>query len=475
MNDPGRARRGGVPAGSAQSVETPVIAAARTHSAPGEEIGVSSVAPSIEVRVVLVGKTGVDVALRLDTGIEVVRVRTPLEAVGELADITRASRPPRSVVIVGPDAGSVAEAGSEAARDFVSALRLLEPAVRVLLAGDPREAGLPFDGAIAPGSSTEAVRAAVRHGATPGVAQSMPEPKPAPASPSTPATSETSKRVETPTAGEIGDESIVRAMVRGQDITSAAVEHLRTKLGDHSVAFVPGAGAAAGSGAANVAWEGRVYGVLRASGVGGARLASAAGWLAAWLRLAEQQSTLREAAFTDPLTGAWNRRYFDRFLSQAIDQARQQRRSVTVLVFDVDDFKRYNDQYGHDAGDEILREIVGLLTSAVRPTDRVCRIGGDEFAVIFHEPDGPREPGSKHPGSIFEIAERFQRQVREHRFPKLSAHAPGPLQISGGLATFPWDGGTPEALLKRADELALSSKRQGKNVITIGTDHSPGM
>ncbi len=148
MNDPGRARRGGVPAGSAQSVETPVIAAARTRSAPGEEIGVSSVAPSIEVRVVLVGKTGVDVALRLDTGVEVVRVRTPLEAVGELADITRASRPPRSVVIVGPDAGSVAEAGSEAARDFVSALRLLEPAVRVLRAGDPREAGLPFDCAL---------------------------------------------------------------------------------------------------------------------------------------------------------------------------------------------------------------------------------------------------------------------------------------------------------------------------------------
>lgn len=471
MNDPGRARRGGLPAGSAHGVETLAVAAVRTRSASGEEIGVSSQAPAIEVRVVLVGKTGLDVALRLDPGVEVVRVRTPLEAVGELADMTRAARPPRSVVIVGSDAGSVAEAGSDASRDFVTALRLLEPTVRVLRSGEPSDGGPPFEGVIAPGGSVEAIRTAVRQ----GIPQSMPEPKPAPATQTPPPASEPPRRVETPAAGEVGDESIVRAMVRGQDITSAAVEHLRSRLGDSTVSFVPGASPTAGTIAASVAWEGRVYGLLRASGVGAARLESAAGWLAAWLRLAEQQSTLREAAFTDGLTGAWNRRYFDRFLSQAIEQARQQRRSVTVLVFDVDDFKRYNDQYGHDAGDEILREIVRLLTSAVRPTDRVCRIGGDEFAVIFHEPDGPREPGSKHPASIFEIAERFQRQVRDHRFPKLSAHAPGPLQISGGLATFPWDGGTPEALLKRADELALSSKRQGKNVITIGTDYSPGM
>jgi diguanylate cyclase (GGDEF)-like protein len=103
----------------------------------------------------------------------------------------------------------------------------------------------------------------------------------------------------------------------------------------------------------------------------------------------------------------------------------------------------------------------------VRPTDRVCRIGGDEFAVIFYEPKGPRESGSRHPQSIHAIADRFQSQIRGHKFPRLQ-EAPGPLTVSGGLATYPWDGATAADLLAKADQLALESKRQGKNVITIG-------
>ncbi len=137
-------------------------------------------------------------------------------------------------------------------------------------------------------------------------------------------------------------------------------------------------------------------------------------------------------------------------------------------MFDIDDFKKYNDEYGHDAGDEILSEVVRLLRSVTRPTDKVCRIGGDEFAVVFHEPEGPRSPDSKHPTTVHAITRRFQQQVISHKFPKLSGCAPGTLTISGGLATFPWDGQTPAELLARADERAMESKRQGKNAITIG-------
>ena len=133
-----------------------------------------------------------------------------------------------------------------------------------------------------------------------------------------------------------------------------------------------------------------------------------------------------------------------------------------------DDNDPYDDtRYGHGTGDEILRETVKLLKSVVRPTDRVCRIGGDEFAVIFHEPEGPRESGSRHPQTIHALAGRFQKQIREHKFPRLT-EAPGPLTISGGLASFPWDGATAAELLARADELALESKKLGKNVIAIG-------
>ena len=171
---------------------------------------------------------------------------------------------------------------------------------------------------------------------------------------------------------------------------------------------------------------------------------------------------------TDPLTGAWNRRYFDRFLRVAMENARSNRRHVTVLLFDIDDFKRYNDEFGHDAGDEILVETVKLMRSVIRPSDRVCRIGGDEFAVIFHDPEGPRTEGSSNAVSVVELANRFRRQVHEHKFPKLGMHARGTLTISGGMASFPWDGATPAELLTRADMLARDSKRAGKNVITFG-------
>jgi two-component system, cell cycle response regulator len=197
-------------------------------------------------------------------------------------------------------------------------------------------------------------------------------------------------------------------------------------------------------------------------------LAPHAAWLGSWLALRDQHSHLREAAFTDSLTGAYNRRFFDHFLATAIEQAREERRSLTVLMFDIDDFKQYNDQFSHAAGDEILVEAVKLLRSVIRPSDKVCRIGGDEFVVIFHEPTGPRSPASKHPSDICQIAERFQKAIWGHKFPKLGREAPGPLTISGGLATYPWDGDTPERLLERADQLALQSKKQGKNCIALG-------
>ena len=77
------------------------------------------------------------------------------------------------------------------------------------------------------------------------------------------------------------------------------------------------------------------------------------------------------------------------------------------------------------------------------------------------------------PETVEEIASRFQDQICQMKFPKLGLDAPGTLSISGGLATFPWDGTRPETLLRHADQLALASKRRGKNVITIGPGQPP--
>jgi diguanylate cyclase (GGDEF)-like protein len=197
-------------------------------------------------------------------------------------------------------------------------------------------------------------------------------------------------------------------------------------------------------------------------------------WLARWLALDRSFRNYRIQAVKDDLTGAWNRRFFHSFLHESIVEAREQRRPVTVMVFDIDNFKQYNDQFGHEAGDVILIETVRLLNSTIRRGDRVCRIGGDEFAVIFADPEGPRAVGSRHPLRVEEIAKRFQDQICRMQFPKLGIDAPGTLSISGGLSTFPWDGTDCESLLRHADRLAMQSKRVGKNVITFGPGAASG-
>jgi diguanylate cyclase (GGDEF)-like protein len=453
---------------------------------PSVERLVSDPTHGVQLRVILVGKTGLDAKLRLDESVEVVRVRTPMEAVGELGMPLAPGA--HSVVIVGDDAGSVSN-DPEVASDFARGLRVIDARVTVLratLGPDGHAAQGPFDGLVShdipPATLRELLRALPvdSHGeaiAPPPLRPHTPASPPAPLPAQTHAPAHAMvppvlhAREAAPPApgapsGEVGDEDVITTLVHGGDVIAPALAVLRRRYTDPALAFTPG-DAQAGPHEAQVAWDAARYGTLRSTIMPAASLAKAAAWLASWLRLAEQQQALRHAAFTDPLTGAMNRRYFDKFLASAIEAARDDRRSVTILLFDVDDFKTYNDRYGHATGDEILREVVKLLQSVVRPTDRVCRIGGDEFAVIFHEPKGPRESGSRHPQTIHAIADRFQSQIRAHKFPRLS-QAPGPLTVSGGLATFPWDGGTAAELVAKADALALESKQHGKNVITIG-------
>ena len=265
---------------------------------------------------------------------------------------------------------------------------------------------------------------------------------------------------------EHGDLTIVRTMLDGGDLANACLTLLQARLDDDTLRLDlnrPDTGTAV-----EVTQAGHAFGWLTSHTSDALALVPAAQWLSAWLLLGKRHRQAHLDADIDPLTGAFNRRYFDRYLAAAIDTARAQNHSVTILYFDIDDLKHFNDDYGHDAGDDILRETVRLLQSVIRPSDRVCRVGGDEFVVIFHEPAGPRDPGSKPPEHIHEIAHRFQQQIQAHKFPKLGEGAPGRLTISGGLATFPGDGHDSKSLLRIADQLTLESKRRGKNVIIIG-------
>jgi PleD family two-component response regulator len=198
------------------------------------------------------------------------------------------------------------------------------------------------------------------------------------------------------------------------------------------------------------------------------------------MSLRDRHNRMQDLAIKDELTGLYNGRYFKHFLRQIIEKARTHRFSVTLLLFDIDDFKRYNDSYGHGVGDEILRQTADLMRKCCRKHDLVARISGDEFAVVFWEKEGPRQPRdaqtganpqSRVPSSVRAVCERFRRLISSPDFQLLGNSGQGVLTISGGLAVYPFDAQTAEGLIEAADRaLMFDAKRGGKNTIFLVGD-----
>ena len=185
---------------------------------------------------------------------------------------------------------------------------------------------------------------------------------------------------------------------------------------------------------------------------------------------------LEKLATTDDLTGLKNRRYVWEFCSQIIDYAKARGGKVTLLMFDIDYFKHYNDIYSHTAGDEILKQVAVLMRRCCRPHDVVGRIGGDEFVVIFWDipedkippkPEDRRSLQSDHPKEAILIAQRFRAELKKAQLPLLGDDRQGILTISGGLASFPRDGSTAAVLFSQVDKALLDAKRSGKNRIYL--------
>lgn len=277
---------------------------------------------------------------------------------------------------------------------------------------------------------------------------------------------------QTRTEEQLGDIDLVDQIMKEEgDLLGAALSLVRQQTQWHNCTVRAVRGDYEGP-MAPIQIEDRRFGLLSADDADPAELQSWAGWLARWLELDHTHRQLHSMAMEDDLTGAGNRRFFYRVMQETMNHSNEMRRPFALMLFDIDNFKHYNDAFGHDAGDEILCETVRLLRAIVRRGDHVCRIGGDEFAVIFADPEGPRKSGPANLESVEQIARRFQDQICQMRFPKLGQDAPGNLSVSGGLSLYPWDGSDIDTLLHHADQRALISKRSGKNMITLGPPQS---
>lgn len=166
----------------------------------------------------------------------------------------------------------------------------------------------------------------------------------------------------------------------------------------------------------------------------------------------EEAGAYARIAAVDPLTGLFNRRYFISRLHEEVERARRQSSALAILMIDVDNFKRLNDQLGHSVGDAVLRVTGEVLRRSVRSFDVCARFGGDEFAILM--------PGSG-PESARQIGERIRSGVADSRPSDGSWVDDLRMTASIGLATF--SGTTADDLMERADQALYIAKRAGKN------------
>jgi len=162
-------------------------------------------------------------------------------------------------------------------------------------------------------------------------------------------------------------------------------------------------------------------------------------------RLEGERESYRGAAMSDPLTGLANRRALGERIRYEVARHARQEHSFAVLALDLDGFKAVNDRFGHDAGDEILRDVAAALHEAVREQDTVARLGGDEFCVLA--PETARAGGEQLADRISSALGRVTTSVRG-------------LSASIGVAVFPEDGRSAQAVLTAADERQTDAKRR---------------
>jgi diguanylate cyclase (GGDEF)-like protein len=172
-------------------------------------------------------------------------------------------------------------------------------------------------------------------------------------------------------------------------------------------------------------------------------------------KLRKQNEDLERLSTSDALTGLYNRRYLTQRLSEELVRSYRHKGSFSVLMADVDEFKKYNDAFGHPAGDEVLKKVANILLGSTRSIDCTARYGGEEFAVLLTDTGGE---------VANEVAERIRARVEAQEF------AGRKITLSVGIAEFPQDGATADEVISSADEALYAAKRSGRNRVVRAGD-----
>jgi diguanylate cyclase (GGDEF)-like protein/PAS domain S-box-containing protein len=172
------------------------------------------------------------------------------------------------------------------------------------------------------------------------------------------------------------------------------------------------------------------------------------------------QQSLRAQAIHDPLTGLFNRRYMEATLARELLRATRRGVPLGLVMLDIDHFKRFNDTFGHAAGDTLLREVGALLRKRIRGEDIACRYGGEEFALVFMEAALPDVRDH-----AMEIVEETRSLKVQHRGQPL-----GTVTLSAGIAVFPDHGATVETLLEAADAALYQAKGDGRDRVMVAQE-----
>jgi diguanylate cyclase (GGDEF)-like protein len=165
-----------------------------------------------------------------------------------------------------------------------------------------------------------------------------------------------------------------------------------------------------------------------------------------------ESDILKKFAYQDALTKIWNRRKLDEWVKNEIELCQETNSTFSIIYFDIDHFKNINDTYGHEVGDNVLKEFATIVQSSLRETDYFGRWGGEEFLIVAT---------NQSPQQAFHLAERLRKKIEQHSFQEV-----GHATASFGITNFA-EKDQPRTIIRRADLALYEAKQSGRNAVRV--------